>query len=324
MMKSLPLALAAIGAAYLLYPSGPDEPLPTPPAYIGPAVAAAQFGPGLAMSNTAGHSAAPARTPVFAVDRNGELILGPDTTIALDVLLTQFPERPDREDMARLEGRIKEGLRDRAARDAERFLRAYLAYRKGEAEIEAQPRAATSEAVLEQIIALRRQHFGAQLADALFAAREEQSRFDIQAARIKADPVMNFQEKTARLEALRTKMHGAAVLEEDKSAGSQALRATAQQVALLRERGAPESEIRQLRERALGPGDAQFLSDMETQQAEWEQRYQAFRQQKAAILNAATGEQTKWQSVEALLRRHYKEEEIQNARAYDQEYGQPK
>ncbi|OGB21446.1 MAG: hypothetical protein A3I66_18120 [Burkholderiales bacterium RIFCSPLOWO2_02_FULL_57_36] len=319
---ALALALMAIGMAYILYPAGKDEESPTSPATVRSAAAAAQFGPGTLPAASHGSPLQPGGVPIFAIGPNGELIINSSVMVGLDVLLAQLPEHPSRNDLARLEERCKEGLPDHAARDAHRFLHAYIAYRKAESEIEAQPHNAdttTAEARLNLTIALRRAHFGAQVADALFAAGEAQSRFGIQATRIQADPNLSKFEKSTRLEALRKTISEEGALEKDESAQAQQL--MERQVALLRGRGAPESEVQQLRQQSLGAQEAQIISDMETQQAEWERRYQAFLQQKNAILSTGMSEQNRQENVDALLRRHYKAEEMQNARAYDLEYG---
>ena len=75
--------------------------------------------------------------------------------------------------------------------------------------------------------------------------------------------------------------------------------------------------MQRLRERQLGVEGAQHLHDMESQKNQWDQRFQEFSRQKNVILSAAISEQQKQENVEALLRQHYTQQEIDTARAYD-------
>lgn len=319
------LLMVTAGLAYLIYPSDKGKQPARESVHIQPAAAAPYLGPSLAVPTPAQYAPVQSTGPsVFALGPNGELIVDAGTASRLDVLLAQLPERPSSEDLRPLEDNAKKGLPDAAARDAVRIVHAYIDYRKSEAEFEAQPRKpnqATAEATLDQIIALRRAYLGAPVADALFAASEAQSRFSIQSTRINADSNLSAQEKSARIDALRKTMPQGVVPEEDHDPALMALRTTEQQVAMRRERGASEAEIMQLRQQTRGTEDAQFIADMEAQKFEWERRYQAFSQQKIAILNSGMSAQDKQANIEALLRRHYKEEEIQTARAYDLEFG---
>lgn len=309
------------GAAYLMYPS----PAVQPPAGIAasPSGTAAPYaGPSFALPTADAYPplppAAPVRPPVFALDGNGELVLDASTAIRLDLLLADLPAQPTMPEMQQIEERAKEGLPQEAARKALRVLDDYLAYRRAESELEAQARSGAplaAQAMLDKLAALRREHFGAQVAHALFAAAEAQARFGIQATYIEADPALSRQEKTQRIAALRQALPPHVALPDD--AHDELVHDVEDRVAALRRQGVPETDIWQLREQGLGPESAQAITEMEAQQLEWEQRYRTYLLQKNAILSSAESAAQKQERIDALLRQHYSEQEIAIARAYD-------
>jgi lipase chaperone LimK len=65
-----------------------------------------------------------------------------------------------------------------------------------------------------------------------------------------------------------------------QESGTQATHALEEPVAVLRQRGAPETEVWALRQQTLGTEAAQTVVDMETQKLQWERRYRDFVQQK--------------------------------------------
>ncbi len=261
---------------------------------------------------------------LFEVDGKGDLILDAGTLPKLDILLGSLPPNPGRIELQRIEEAAQAGLPAAAQAKALRVLHGYIAYRKaedqlggGEPEAGSDPlkAAVKPEQMLEQVIALRRQHLGKEAADALFATLEAQARLDLDIARIEADPALAAREKSVRIAALRKAAppeiahHGTEPPEgenlEDK-------------VALLRQTGGAEADVQRLRQQYLGEEGARAVGEMEGQKNEWERRYRAYAQQKSTMLAGATSERQKQQGIEALLRQHYTEEEIETARAYDQ------
>ncbi len=321
-------ATVVAAVAYLLYPS-PNEEVLQDAAQGQEAQITPLLDPLLARPAVTEHappeSPQTPQTPMFDLSEDGRLLPGPHTMVELDVLLAQLPEHPDRAVLQRLESRIVEGLPIEAKASAVHILHAYLRYRKAEAEFESQGESAesiTAEERFRNLVALRRQHLGPEVASALFSASEAQAWHGIQVSRIEADRTLDTQQKHARLAALENALPDAVVEMMGDDAGTRAVRETERQVASLRERGASEDEIRQLREQALDEDALQAISAMEAQQVEWARRYEAFRQQAATIRAAGISEPLKQQHVDALLRQHYKEYEIQAARAYDREAGQ--
>jgi lipase chaperone LimK len=321
-------AAAIIGAlAYLMYPSE-ERPQSADRGSASHAPGVDNLGSifaAPAVSRNPAVSVAPTmpQATLFDVDSNGELILDARTLPKLDILLGSLPPNPGRTDMQRVEEAALAGLPATAQAKALRALHGYIAYRKAEEELgaaQAEPgsdpmkSAIKPEQALEQVIALRRQHLGKEVADALFAVQEAQAKFDLEIARIEADPTLTGHDKAKRIAALRKAVppeiahHGAESPEGES---------VEEKVALLRQGGGAEADVQRLRKQYLGEEGAREIGEMESQKNEWERRYQAFAQQKNALLATASSERQKQQGVEALLRQHYTEEEIETARAYD-------
>jgi lipase chaperone LimK len=267
----------------------------------------------------------PVSPPVFNLGPEGKPEVDAMTASRLDVLLSQMPEHAGWRPMLELEERVREGLPPSAHAEAIRILHAYVAYRQAEAQADAneaaQPAVAgpmASTRRLDVLIALRRQHFGQAQADAMFADQEARARAGILAAQVEAARHLTLAERYARLDALEQSMPVQVATASEDNDGTQASRMLAQQVSALRQQNASEAVISQLRHQVLGAEAAQAFADMEAQQAEWVRRHEEFAQQKALITAVTAGDADRQRAVEALLRRHYSEAEIDNARAYDQ------
>lgn len=315
------VALLIGAVAYLLHPSDEEAQKTEASAPLRPTAGSA--GPSFALPDASQYPPlAPQRARFFELDRNGELLIDSTTPAKLDVLLSELPERAGWRELQPIEEHVKESLPDAAAQKAVRILNGYIALRKAEATLDMQPRAAGlagAEAMLNALVALRRAHLGQQVADAMFSLQEAQARFGIQSARIEADAGLSARDKSARIDALQKALPPGAELPDE---ATQAARAVEEQVVLLRQRGASESEIWQLRQQSRGTEEAQFITEMEAQQLQWERRYHDYLQQKNMILATSQSEQQKQQQIDALLRKHYSDQEIATARAYDRGIGQ--
>lgn len=305
---------------YWLYPATREEQASREPVRLSRAAISAHYGPSLAVPGHLPNALVPPAAPgMFSLNQDGALIVDPAVAYKLDILLAQLPERATLQEMQRVEERVKAGLPDDAAREAVDLLRRYAAYRNAETELELSARrdGTTAETLLGQLIALRRTHLGPAVADAMFASREAQAMFGIQSVRIQADPALNGKEKRQRIESLRQSLPAEANALDEDAAGTRAVHALEEEVEVLRQRGTPESEVWQMRLRALGPEGARHITEMEKQRLEWERRYQVFMQQKNVLLAGTIPPQQKQEAVEALMRRHYAEHEINIVRAYD-------
>jgi lipase chaperone LimK len=260
-------------------------------------------------------------TGVFRINAKGDLVLDYDTKVRLDILIADLPQNATRYETQAVEASAVAGLPQHAVQKALGVVDGYVRYLKAEAQLNqgfANGSAVQPEEMLNQVVALRRQHLGAQVADAFFSTQEAQDRIGIQIALMDADPKLTAQEKLARLDALqRTLPDNAPALRAELDTSRSAL-TMEQGVTSLRQQGATEAQILQLRERHVGAEAAQEISDMEVQKIDWERRQQTFSQQKNAITQMSISEQQKQERIEALLSQTYSEEEIPVARAYHQ------
>ncbi|HET7793013.1 MAG TPA: lipase secretion chaperone [Rhizobacter sp.] len=247
----------------------------------------------------------------------GDLSVDLYTRSALDILLASLGPDATPADLERLDATLRRSMPGEAATQAMALVRRYDAYnRAANAEAATQKPPSSAEELkelLEKSMALRRQHFDAATARALFGAEEEQTRLDLAMNAIQADPRLSSQEKLAQTAALREK-----ALRETPSLQTPIPPAIAEmdrQLAALRQQGGTPAQVEQLRARYLGEEAARSLAESDAQRAHWESRYQAYAQQKKAIVAAAPSDMAA--QLDSALRQHFKEEELAAARAYD-------
>ncbi|MET0333963.1 MAG: lipase secretion chaperone [Rhizobacter sp.] len=247
----------------------------------------------------------------------GDLSLDMHTRSALDLLLASLGPHATPADLLRLEDALRRSMPDEAATQAMALVRRYDGYhRAADAQAASQQPPTTAEemkVLLDKTVALRRQHFDEATARALFGAEEEQTRLDMAIHAVQADPKLPAQDKATQIAALQER--APRDLPGLQAPVSAALADMDTRVAALRQQGASPEQIDQLRRRYLGDDAAQSLSDTETQAAHWQSRYQAFAQQKKAIVAAAAPDMAA--QIDTALRQHFTEEELAAARAYD-------
>lgn len=178
----------------------------------------------------------------------------------------------------------------------------YCAYRQALAALPVDASTpASMEQSLQDLMNLRRRHFDAGTAAALFGAEEAQTRYTLAALRIRSDNRLSDDEKDARLSALRRELPSpAAELETPRPADATDWLAT---------QSLADARLQRERSAAI--------------QKDWNRRYQAFRQQKEIILAAGLSAADKAIQVEALLQQHYDANEMAAAKAYDTAHTTP-
>lgn len=318
-------ALMVTGSVWLMQATPGEAPVLQP----GPAathrsgtVEANPFAKGEYMPPSASKAPSGAEgTGVFRIDENGNLVLDGDTRIRLDILVSALPKNATSHELQAIEASAVAGLPKQAAQQALRVLNTYIRYLSAETELNAglaNGNASSPEEMFNKVIALRRQHLGAQVADALFAAQETHDRYGIQIAMMEMDQKLTAQDKLARIEALQRALPASAVaLNSDLDASRSAL-AMEQGVATLRQQGASEVQVLQLRERHVGAEAAKNIGEMEAQKMDWERKQQAFLREKNAIAQMSLTEQQKRERMEMVLSQLYSDEELPAARASNQ------
>ena len=248
---------------------------------------------------------------------SGDLTVDMNTRGALDVLLGSLGPDATPADFQRLEEALRRSMPADAATQAIALVRRYDAYHRAAAAQGAAQQSPTTpeelKALLDKSIALRRQHFDEPTARALFGAEEELTRLDMAVNAIQTDPKLTPQEKAKQVNALHERMPRD--LPGLQASASASLSEMDTQVAALRQQGAAPVQIEQLRQRYLGEEAAKAMTEMEAQREQWESRYQAYAQQKKAIVASASTDMAA--QLDSALRQHFKEEELAAARAYD-------
>lgn len=274
------------------------------------------MGPGAMTDASVPQQARSVSAHMFVVDRHGKLIVNDNTKSALDVLLAELPANPSPIDLEKLRTTLVEDLSSDVAGKIATLMQRYLEYRKAESALAVEVQ---SEKIIDakeaftKTMALRRSFFDAETAQALFGVQEALALYDIETTRIQADAKLGADQKSRRIKALREALPAevaVVLLEPDDSVQLQ------EQVAALRQRGATENDVLQLRQQTLGIEGAKAVSEMEVQKNEWERRFQAYLQQKNLIMLSPTNPAQKQQQIEALLRQHYSEEEVPAVKAY--------
>ncbi|QJX01520.1 hypothetical protein HML84_01130 [Alcanivorax sp. IO_7] len=127
-------------------------------------------------------------------------------------------------------------------------------------------------------------------------------------------PSLSAAEKAARVEELEA---GLPPDVREMVAASRRPVSVATEVARLREQGASEARVYQLRERELGAEAAERLADLDRRRAEWQRRYDEYREQRRAILDSGLAPADRDAQVEALRARLFDERERRRVEALD-------
>jgi hypothetical protein len=140
---------------------------------------------------------------LFDIDQNGDLVITPDVTVKLDVLLADTPLHASPQEVQRVEDIAIAGLPPGASQEALIALRGYRSYRNAEAELiqSAAPESQMgSETMFERLIALRRLHLGTRTAEAMFGPLEQQARLDMKQSRVEISPEIRTPEQAPGME----------------------------------------------------------------------------------------------------------------------------
>lgn len=248
----------------------------------------------------------------LAVDADGHFVPTPDAIALFDYFLAASGEEPPEMIRARIEAEIDRRLAPEAAAEARALLDRYLGFREAlRALAEGGAVPAELERRLQWIRELRREHFGAETAAALFAEEETVAMLDLERRRVALDPALEAEEREAALEAID------AALPEHVRAVRERTRAPSRvhaEVAALREAGASDAEVHAVRAEAFGDEAAERLAALDAERAAWAARLDAYRAERAALLEAGEADPA---ALDALRARHFDEREQLRVRELD-------
>ncbi|MBI2571926.1 MAG: lipase chaperone [Candidatus Schekmanbacteria bacterium] len=230
----------------------------------------------------------------------GELIVTPGLRRFFDYHLTALGELSDEEIERRIRATLVAELPPAAAARAIEILDAYMHYRELAREV-VDVRAETDEldARLAQLIALRRDVFGAAVAAALFGEEERQLAAAIERRRIMSDQTLPALRKEDLL----------AELDRDLPADERAMRRAETlpgrllaQEQRMRAAGRSAADVEAFRQQLVGQEAAQRLAELDRQRTDWSRRVTTFFAAKEALeADRLLGAQQRRESIRRLL-----------------------
>lgn len=248
-------------------------------------------------------------------DDHGDLVVSEGVRWRFDYFLSALGEEDLNVLRARVAAHLDQVLPPRAARQAWALFEQYVGYRAALRGLEEPGRdPADLRRSLEERQALRAQWFDATAREAFFGFRDRYDRFALARREILEDDGLDEEQKAARLAELE------ASLPEDLrgmvTASRRPVRLAAD-VAALREQGVSEARIYQLREQQLGAEAANRLAALDRRREEWDRRYQAYREQRAVILDSGLAPADRDAQVRALRERLFEDQERRRVEALD-------
>jgi lipase chaperone LimK len=259
----------------------------------------------------------------LVVGADGRFVPSKDTVRLFDYFLSVHGEEAEELTLARLDERIAQRLPADAVPDARAFLARYVQYRERGRELEqaleraVEPGGADVLAGrLAELRALRREIFGAELAQTLFGDDESLAEAAIERRRIFDDPSLSDRARIEKLAEVQSRLPESVRRSEEEALVP--LRLHEDEAAAIAA-GASRAEIQTLRERAVGRDAAERLADLDQQRADWDRRIEVYRLERDRVL-ANIGDAPEAQKSEFMKRvreRHFKQDELPRVEALD-------
>lgn len=218
------------------------------------------------------------------VDAEGHFVPDRDALLFFEYFGSASNEEGPAALLARIRGAIDVELAPPAREEAHAFLARWVAYLEAGEEEFAAPGLAESadlERRLQWVRELRREHFGAALAERLFGEEEAAQRVELARRRVLADEALGAEERRAALVALEAEYPEA--VREARARASLPLRHANEERAL-REAGAGDAEIRALREARFGADAADRMAALDAERAAFAARLDRYREERDARL----------------------------------------
>ena len=244
-------------------------------------------------------------------DAEGNLLVQDDILRLFEFYLAAIEEESIEALLQRIQWELASQLQDPARQQANDLLRRYLDYRLA---LMALPQPTTLDshtlaAHLQQVDALRQQHFSSVEQTALFAAERAEDAHLLATLQNNESPgsaaepgeMLSVEQRLQRQQASRD----AEVFE---------------QVEQLRASGASAGQIYAVREQQLGSEAATALAQLDEQQALWQQRLQVFAAERQRIRASALSTEEQRQAISTVLASSFDEREQLRVRALHEEW----
>lgn len=246
----------------------------------------------------------------FRLDDAGNLLISMDIRRIFDYFLSAYGEERIQTSIARLQAYIRSQLDEPAEGQALALLEQYLDYKRQLIQLEKDlPQMASLEAMRQREQAvqnLRASIFSPEAHQAFFAQEEAYNQFTLQRLAIRHDQSLNEQQKAEAMDRLR------ATLPEDmqEMLVPQLQAELRQQTAALQAQGAAPEQIRQLRLQLVGAEATSRLEALDQRRQQWQQRLDAYRQEKARIeANSGLSEEDRQAAIASLAEERFDERE---------------
>ena len=244
-------------------------------------------------------------------DAEGNLLVQDDILRLFEFYLAAIEEESIEALLQRIQWELASQLQDPARQQANDLLRRYLDYRLA---LMALPQPTTLDshtlaAHLQQVDALRQQHFSSVEQMALFAAERAEDAHLLATLQNNESPgsaaepgeMLSVEQRLQRQQASRD----AEVFE---------------QIEQLRASGASAGQIYAVREQQLGSEAATALAQLDEQQALWQQRLQVFAAERQRIRASALSTEEQRQAISTVLASSFDEREQLRVRALHEEW----
>lgn len=248
------------------------------------------------------------------LDSGQNLIATPELRALFDYYLAALGEEPLAQVLARIDQALQV-LPEPARSQARTTLTGYLDYRLAVGELESGGTAVSDNAQriqrMKNAQALRRQYLGADTAEAFFGFEEAIDDFAMDRLVINDNPALSDAEKQARI--ARAEAQLPAPIREAREA-SRAFQDYQKRSAELADD--PES-LRQYRVNRFGEDAADRLAQADQRRAEWDRRWQAYREEADRIEQSGLAASDRAAEIGQLRARYFKGPELARARALD-------
>ncbi|MCG2580201.1 MAG: lipase [Marinobacter sp.] len=250
------------------------------------------------------------------VDSNGNLIPTPSLRQLFEYYLSALGEEPLRQLVARIEqelGRLVEPARSEALN----ILGNYLDYKLALGDLEASygqgsvDSLGETERRMQEIQGLRRAWLDADTAEAFFAREEAVDRFQLEQRRIAGDNTLTEEQRAQARAAAEQALPGPL-----RRAREDTRRFAEYELARQNLADNPDA-LRAWREEAFGVKISQQLAEVEARQQAWEQRWQAYRQERQVLERAGLAEPEREAAIKDLRGRYFSGPDRVRARALD-------
>ncbi|MBF0100969.1 MAG: lipase secretion chaperone [Desulfobacterales bacterium] len=263
------------------------------------------------------------------VDNNGNLIIDRSILELFEYFLAAQGEESLEIILGRIEEYIKKQLSDPARQKALDILDGYMKYKQRAADLEKDGILAEYgdvpvnlrdlpllKKVLEQRMALRREHLSKDVVDAFFGLDEKYDMFTLGRMEILQNESLSESEKNVRIEALQKELLPQELIEMRKEA--LAYNDVHKQVDDMKSKGASPEEVFEVREKAFGKEAAERLANLDKETGEWNQRMNQYKKQRDTIKNAGNLDDTmKKNEIENLRKNLFNESELRRVKALD-------